>query len=84
MRCTSCKNGTMQEGKTAYVEKSTTTYMSEYDGCYIIIKNVPCNKCTQCGEEYLNGVTLQNIEKILGKVKNALTEFAVIDYNKAA
>jgi len=58
--------------------------MSEYEGCYIIIKNVPCNKCTQCGEEYLNGVTLQNIEKIIGKVKNALTEFAVIDYNKAA
>jgi len=75
MSCFTCKGN---------VEKSTTTYMSEYEGCYIIIKNVPCNKCTQCGEEYLNGVTLQNIEKILGKVKNALTEFAVIDYNKAA
>jgi len=75
MSCFTCKGN---------VEKSTTTYMSEYECCYIIIKNVPCNKCTQCGEEYLNGVTLQNIEKILGKVKNALTEFAVIDYNKAA
>ena len=75
MSCFTCKGN---------VEKSTTTYMSEYEGCYIIIKNVPCNKCTQCGEEYRNGVTLQNIEKILGKVKNALTEFAVIDYNKAA
>ncbi len=24
------------------IEKTTTTYMTEYDGCYIIIKNVPC------------------------------------------
>ena len=58
--------------------------MTEYNGSYIIIKNVPCTKCTQCGEEYLNGVTLQNIEHILEKLKNILTEIAVVDYNKAA
>ncbi|MCD8020977.1 MAG: YgiT-type zinc finger protein [Clostridiales bacterium] len=29
--------------------------MTDY-GCYIIIKNVPCNCCTQCGEEYMNGI----------------------------
>ena len=66
------------------VEKSTTTYMTEYNGCYIIIKNVPCTKCTQCGEEFLNGVTLQKIEKILEGLKSMLTEFAVVDNNKAA
>ena len=66
------------------VEKSTTTYMTEYNGCYIIIKNVPCTKCTQCGEEFLNGVTLQKIERILESLKSMLTEIAVVDYNKAA
>lgn len=75
MTCFTCKGN---------LEKSTTTYMTEHDGCYIIIKNVPCNKCMQCGEEYLNGVTLQKIERILSALKNILTEFAVIDYNKAA
>ena len=55
--------------------------MTEYDGCYIIIKNVPCSKCTQCGEEYLNGVTLAKIESILEKLKDILTEIAVVDYN---
>ena len=55
MTCFSCRGD---------VEKSTTTYMTEYNGCYIIIKNVPCTKCTQCGKEYLNGATLQNIEHI--------------------
>ena len=66
------------------VEKSTTTYMAEYNSCYIIIKNVPCTKCTQCGEEFLNGVTLQKIERILESLKSMLTEIAVVDYNKAA
>ena len=75
MTCFTCKGN---------IEKTTTTYMTEYDGCYIIIKNVPCNKCTQCGEEYLNGVTMQKIEAILAKLKDALTEFAIVDYNRAA
>ena len=43
MTCFMCKG---------MLEKSTTTYMTECNGCYIIIKNVPCKKCTQCGEEY--------------------------------
>lgn len=74
MNCFLCKG---------IVEKTTTTYMTEYKNCFIIIKNVPCTKCTQCGEEYLNGVVLHKIEDILEKVKNALTEIAVVDYNAA-
>ena len=75
MTCFTCKG---------YMEKSLTTYMTECDGCFLIIKNVPCSKCTQCGEEYLNGVTLQKIEVILEKFKTMLTEIAIVDYNKAA
>ncbi len=75
MTCFSCKGN---------MEQATTTYMTEYNNCYIIIKNVPCKKCTQCGEEFINGVALENIEKILEKLKDALTEIAVIDYNTAA
>lgn len=75
MTCFTCKGD---------VEKTTTSYMTEYNGCFIIIKNVPCSKCTQCGEEYLNGVTLQKIESILKKLKSVLTEIAVVDYTKAA
>lgn len=50
----------------------------------MIIKNVPCRKCTQCGEEYLNGITLQKIESIIARLKDLLTEVAIVDYNKAA
>lgn len=75
MNCFTCKGN---------IQKSTTTYMTEYNSFCIIIKNMPCSKCTQCGEEYLNGVTLQKIETILEKFKNFLTEIAIIDYNNAA
>ena len=66
------------------IESSTTTYMTDYQGCYIIIKNVPCEKCSQCGEEYLNGETLERIEEIIQKVKGMLTEIAVVDYKQTA
>lgn len=75
MTCFYCKGN---------VENSTTTYMTDYQNCYIIIKNVPCEKCTQCGEEYINGDTLQKIENIILKLKDMLTEIAVIDFTNAA
>mgnify|MGYP000005071311 CR=1 FL=1 len=75
MVCFTCKGD---------VKKSTTTYMTEINSCYIIIKNVPCTKCSQCGEEYLNGCTMQKIETIIAKMKNMLTELAIIDFTKAA
>ena len=64
------------------IETSTTTYMTDYQGCYIIIKNVPCEKCTQCGEEYLNGETLEKIEEIIKKVKGMLTELQLLIISK--
>ena len=75
MTCFYCKGN---------VQPATTTYMTDYNGCYIIIKNVPCEMCTQCGEEYLTGETLQNIEHIIKQVKGMLTEIAVVDYQKTA
>ena len=54
------------------IENATTTYMTDYENCYIIIKNVPCEKCSQCGEEYLSGTTLEKIERIVDRVKSAL------------
>ena len=75
MSCFACKGNT---------QKSATTYMTECNGCYIIIKNVPCSRCTQCGVEYLNGTILQKIQSIMERLKSALTEIAVIDYTNAA
>ncbi len=76
MKCLLCKDSAADPG--------TTVYMTSCDGCYIIIKNVPCLRCRQCGEEYIDGVTFQKIEEIIGKLKNMLTEIAVVDFRNAA
>ncbi len=75
MTCFYCK-GTMKP--------STTTYMEDLGNCIVIIKNVPCNKCTQCGEVSYSGVTIKRIEAIIAQLKNTLTEIAVVNYSTAA
>lgn len=49
--------------------------MTDYNNCYIIIKNVPCTKCTQCGEVCLNGIAVQKIEEIIERLKAAFLSF---------
>ena len=61
MRCLTCKNGTM--------EQSTTTYFAHLKNCYVIIENVPCMKCDQCGEEFFTASVLEKIEDILDRLE---------------
>lgn len=75
MNCFFCKGN---------VINSTTTYMTSLNDCYIIIKNVPCTKCTQCGEEFLSGDVVKKIELITAKLKEMLTEVAIVDYASVA
>ena len=74
MTCFYCKGN---------IESSTTTYMTDYQGCYIIIKNVPCEKCSQCGEEYLNGETLERIEEIIQKKTRSPEKTSVFFYKNS-
>ena len=57
MKCMSCKGGEMKP--------DTTTYFAQLNNCYVIIENVPCLKCKQCGEEFLNTVVAEKIDDIL-------------------
>lgn len=61
--------------------ESTTTYMEDLGNCIVIIKNVPCNKCSQCGEVSYNGTVMKQIENIISKLQNSLTEIAVVNFN---
>ena len=70
-RCFYCK-GTM--------ENAITSYMADLNGHYVIIKNVPCHKCKQCGEVSFSGETVSRIEEIIEKLKAVLTEVAIVDY----
>ena len=62
------------------LENSVTNYMLDLNGQFIIIKNVPCHKCTQCGEVSFNYQTMKQLEKIVAQLKQALTEVAIVEY----
>ena len=64
--------------------KSTTSYMTAYKNCYIIIKNFPLQKCSHFGEEFINRSTMQKNESIISKLKSMLPEIPVIDFQNAA
>lgn len=66
------------------MEAATTTFMSDLGTCIVIIKNVPCLKCSQCGEEVFSDDVAKNLEKIINKLKLSITEIAVTDYKTAA
>lgn len=75
MTCFFCK-GNMEAG--------TTTYMEDLGNCIVIIKNVPCHKCSQCGEVTYSGTTMKQIERIITQLKNTLTEVAIVNYPNVA
>lgn len=66
------------------VKPSTTTHVVNYKGCIIIVKNVPCEECEQCGEKYYTDEVAEKLEGIVNTAKNLMQELSVLDYEKAA
>ena len=75
MSCFMCKGN---------LEDKLTNFIADLGNCIIIVKDVPSQVCSQCGEvSYSNDVALQ-LEKIINETKNTLTEIAVVRYSNAA
>ena len=74
MPCFFCK-GAMQADVTAH--------FTQVGNCIIIIKNVPCSKCSQCGEVSFSGSVAQRLEQIVSELEKSLTEIAVVNYSAA-
>ena len=74
--CMFCKNTTTIQ--------SITTHVVNYKDCIIVIKNVPCLECDQCGEKYYTDEVAENLEIIVNTAKRLMQEIAVIDYKQAA
>ena len=66
------------------VKSSLTTHVVNYNGAIIVIKNVPCEECEQCGEKYYTDEVAEKIEKLVDLAKQMMQEIAVLDYAKAA
>ena len=63
---------------------SFTTHVVNYKNCLIIIKNVPCMECVQCGEKFYTNEVAQQLDKIVSAAKKFSQEISVIDYRQAA
>ena len=73
MNCFMCK-GELKNEKVNYVVDLKETI--------IIIKGVPAKVCTQCGEQYFDDETTENIEKIVNQLKKLSTEISIVNYEK--
>ena len=72
----------MRCGKDVY--KSTTTEAIEMDFGLLVIRNIPCYKCSECDEIFYTGDVALKIEEITETVKQFAQEVTIIDYKKAA
>lgn len=66
------------------VKQSTTTHVVDYNGSVIVIKNVPCEECEQCGEIFYTDEVAARLEKIVNDTKKLLQDLSVLDYSKVA
>ena len=60
-----------------------TTHFVQVQNCIIIVKNVPCSKCSQCGEVVYSGTVAHRLESIVEELERSITEIAVVNYSAA-
>ena len=44
--------------------KGTTVYSVDLDKCLVVVRNVAAEICEQCGEEWIDNETAQELEQI--------------------
>lgn len=75
MMCVNC---------SAKAEKGLTTSVTDLGGCLVIVRNVPCYKCTECSEITYTGDVLKKLEEIIAHAKKLMQEISIIDYSRVA
>ena len=75
MRCMNC---------FANAEQSFTTSVTDLGHCLIIVRNVPCFKCSQCNEILYTGDVIEKLEHIIESAQRLTQEISIIDYKTAA
>ncbi len=73
MECIACKELT---------EKKNVNYILDLNNTIIIIKDVPANVCANCGERYFDDDVMENLEKIVDKLRTVSTEMSVVSYKE--
>lgn len=64
--------------------QTTTNHVVNYKDSIIIIRNVPCEECSKCGEVYYSDEVARKLEQMVNAAKVLMQEVSVIDYNRVA
>ena len=59
-------------------------YFAQLPNGYLIIENVPCRKCAQCGEVVYAASVMERIDGIIEKVQLLASKFLIMDYDRVA
>jgi len=60
------------------------TDVTDLESSVIIIRNVPCHKCIQCGEVSFSLTVAERLEQIVDMLRESVTEIAIIQYSDSA
>jgi YgiT-type zinc finger domain-containing protein len=74
MHCPICRSGETRPG--------LATFQHEQDGHIVLVRNVPAEVCTQCGEPYFGEETLDALLAVVKRARAAGMEIAIADYTE--
>ena len=66
------------------LEDKLTTFMVETGNCIVIVKSVPSQVCSQCGETSYTDEVASQLEVIVLDARKMMTEIAVVKYHAGA
>lgn len=75
MKCANCG---------ANSQKGVTTSVTDLGNCLIIVRNVPCYKCSECNEIIYTADVVQRLEEIISSAQKLMQEISVVDYSRVA
>ena len=75
MTCIACKKGSTQPG--------TTTVSIDKGATIVVIRDVPAEICSTCGEEYIDAHIMKDVEKLVASAQKAGLNIAIQQFNAA-
>lgn len=61
-------------------QPSITTHFVNIQGCIIVVKNVPCLECSQCGEILYTDEVAKRLDEIVKAINKLKIAISVLDY----
>ena len=65
-------------------EKGFTTDVTDLGNCLVIVRHVPCYKCSECDEVIYTADVVKKLEQIVEKAKEMMQEISIVDFDRVA